>query len=536
MKHRFSRKLISFFLTCFVASAGYADDYASKNGWRFLNFNNCPTCTPPIDKTLSWPVYRDALIGIPPAEDPWSSAFDVLFYEQLFKTELSKAGNCFGMSLLNLMIQKNGGHMSYCAPVTQYSGDPNPDVDGSRGTGPTDMMLRHVINVMHGHQVNLPTVQFFLDIFAKHFNRDGAYAFDQVNYWRSRGDLTLVSITPTINPADGGHTLIAYKADPINKRIFVLDPNRTWGNSTDQMWYNNESNFIQITNHAWSFGMASGSTWSGDPGTLSNSGNIVITPISVTGPLSRSPASLGDTVIGELLNTLLLTGDGATVDQVTDAQGKRLYKPGTMEIDADPATGMTNMIPWFLSDQRSPNRQIGAVMLFQLGSSGGALRVSVSAGTGGYTLNSMSGRTAVSVTARGGTGTDLVTIRNPGTAASSVLLENQRGATEYDVNITRARVPHTQIRVLSASRLRINGAGAIEVGLTNAGEALQISSRQASLRYDLALTQITRRGREALTRSEVSQDPGAARTVQPENWQQLKRAQVVEQWRALVPR
>jgi hypothetical protein len=197
---------------------------------------------------------------------------------------------------------------------------------------------------------------------------------------------------------------------------------------------------------------------------------------------------------------------------------------------------MTNMIPWFLSDQGGSKRhQIGAVMLFQLGSSGGALHVTVSAGTGGYTLRSMSGRTITSVTARGGTGTDLLTIRNPGTAVATVALENQRGASDYDVTITRARVPHTQIRVLSASRLRISGAGAIEVGLTNAGEALQISSGQASLRYDLALTQITRRGREALTRSEVSQDPGAARTVQPQNWQQLKGAQVVEQWRALVP-
>ena len=73
-------------------------------------------------------------------------------------------------------------------------------------------------------------------------------------------------------------------------------------------------------------------------------------------------------------------------------------------------------------------RQIGAAMLFHLGSSGGALRISVSAGTGGYTLSSMNGRTIVSVMARGGTGTDLLTIRNPGTAANSVALENQRGA------------------------------------------------------------------------------------------------------------
>ncbi len=532
MKSRLCMQVTRLLLGVCLVCPVYADDYAASNGWRFHNFSACSTCTPPFDNTLSWAIYRDAMIGIPPAEDPWSSAFEVLFYEQVFKSKLSADGNCFGMSLLNLMIQKNGGHLGFCAPVTQYSGDPT-----SPGTGPTDPMLRRAINVMHGHQVNLPTVQFLLDIFAKHFNRDGSYAFDQLNYWQTRGDLTLVSITKDLNPSDGGHTLIAYRAVDLgggNKKIFVVDPNRTWGNPSDQPWYTGESNFIQITNHAWSFDMGgTDGTWSGD---LGSGGNIVITPISVTGPLSRSPASLGDTVIGDLLNTLLLTGDGARIEQVTDAQGKRLFKPGTAEIDIDPTTGMTNMIPWFLSDQRGPRHQIGAVMLFHLGSSAGALRVSVSAGTGGYTLSSMSGRTITSVTARGGTGTDVLTIRHPGTAATSVALENQRGAAEYDVTITRARIPHSQIRVLSASRLRVSGQGAVEVGLTNAAEALQISSRQGSVRYDLTLSQVTRKGAEALQRSEMTQQPGASRTVQPHDWQQLKSAQVVEQWRALDSR
>jgi hypothetical protein len=479
------------------------------------------------DATFSWDLYRDTFIGIPPSEDPWSSAFDVLFYEQVYKSKLSADGNCFGMSLLNLMIQKNGGYMGYCAPVTQYSGDP------ISGMGPTDPMLRRAINVMHGHQVNLPTVQFLLDIFAKHFNRDGAYAFDQFNYWQSTGDLTLVSITSGLNPSDGGHTLIAYRAVDLgggNKKIFVLDPNRTWGNPADQAWYTSESNFIQITNHAWSFDLGGTTgTWSGDPG---SGGNIVITPASVSGPLSRSPSSLGDTVIGSLLNTLLLTGDNPRIEQVTDGQGKQLYKPGTMEIDTDPATGMTDMLPWFLSDQSKPSHQVAGVLLFQLGASHGQLRISVSAGPGGYTLSSLGGRTIVAVTANNGTGTDTLTIRNPGSSDASVVLENSRGASDYSVSFTRARVPHSQVRILNASQLRINGSGPVEVGLTNAGEAIQISSSQASLRYDLMLSQITQQGSQVLSHNELTQDPGAARSLQPADWQKLKNAQVVEQWRA----
>jgi hypothetical protein len=521
MKSQLVIKLAAVALSSSMATAGFADDYAALNGWRFLNFS---------DPTFSWGLYRDAFIGIPPAEDPWSSAFDVLFYEQVYKSKLSADGNCFGMSLLNLMIQKNGGHLGYCAPVSQYSGDPT-----SSAMGPTDPGLRRAINVMHGHQVNLPTVQFLLNIFAQHFNRDGAYAVDQLNYWQSRGDLTLVSITKDINPSDGGHTLIAYRAVDLgggNKKIFVLDPNRTWGSTTDQAWYNSESNFIQITNHAWSFDMG-GSTWSGDPGT---GGNIVITPASVTGPLSRSPASLGDTIIGNLLNTLLLTGDDPHVEQVTDARGRRLYKPGTSELDTDPSTGMLNLLPWFLSDQRNPRHQPGGVLLFQLGESAAALRISVSAGPGGYTLRSMGGRTIVAVTARGGMGSDAITIRLPGTANATVSLENRRGATDYDVTFTRAAVPRQQVRVLSCARLRINGQGAAEVGLASAGNALQISASQASLRYDLALNNITRQAQSTLARSEVSQEPGASRTVQPREWQKLKDTQVLEQWRTLSPR
>ena len=81
---------------CVVTMPMYAqDDYAQKNGWWFQNFETKP---------LPWDIYRETFIGIPPSEDPWSSAFDVLFYEQVYKDKLSGSGNCYGMSLLSLMM------------------------------------------------------------------------------------------------------------------------------------------------------------------------------------------------------------------------------------------------------------------------------------------------------------------------------------------------------------------------------------------------------------------------------------------------
>src|SRR5258708_17959433 len=91
-----------------------SDDYAATSAWQFKNLK---------DPTFSWDLYRDTFIGIPPNEDPLSSPFDVLFYENLYKSKLSESGNCYGMSLLSLMILQNGGHLGYCAPIPQYSGD-----------------------------------------------------------------------------------------------------------------------------------------------------------------------------------------------------------------------------------------------------------------------------------------------------------------------------------------------------------------------------------------------------------------------------
>jgi hypothetical protein len=320
--------------------------------------------------------------------------------------------------------------------------------------------------------------------------------------------------------------MIAYRAQDLgggNKKIFVVDPNRTWGSTADQNWYNNNNNFIQINNHAWSFDHGDG-IWSGDPG---SGGNLVILPVSVTGPHSRSPASLGDTIIGQLLNTLLLTGDGPEIDQVTDASGKRLYRPGTFEVDTDPATGMMNTLPWFISDQRTKG-QLNSVVLFHMGKSGGSLRLSVRAGPGGYTLNSMGGRTAVAVTAQGEARSDVISIRSPGTAETAVILENPLGTTAYQVKFTRTEIPGQRVRVLSSSQLRSSDEGTVEVGLSNQAGGLRVSSASASVQYNLELGSITRQDRDVLTKTEVTQQRGTALTVSPRDWKNLGVTDVLE--------
>jgi hypothetical protein len=500
------------FIAAFPA-AGAAQPYAKTNAWQFGNFD---------DPTFPWDLYRDTYIGIPPNEDPWSSAFDVLFYEQVYKSKLSKDGNCFGMSLMSLMMLKNGGHLGFCLPVWQYSGDiANP------GTGPTDPMLKRAINVMHGHQVNLPTVQLILDVIAQHKNRNGSYAFTVFQTARTQNDLTLISITKSLDPNDGGHTLVAYDTQDLgggNKRIYVYDPNRNWSDATGQAWYTTGMNFVQINGTAWSFTMADGTTWSGDP---ASGGNILITPISVTGPHSRSPASLGDQIIGRVLNELLITGDSARLEQVTDARGKRLFRPGTFEIDTDPSTGMMSMVPWYPSDQAAPGKNPG-LMLFHLADSGGSLSLSISAAESGYTLQVNGTRGQVTVSGAGGRGTDVITLSGVGTFNPSVGIENSRGTTGYTVEMARADALTRRITVLRSRNTVVPMGTHIEMAATDRHEGLAVAVASGQAQYDLELQSIAPAGTQSVVRRGIVQDGGVLQTVRPGNWARLQPADILE--------
>src|SRR5262245_37131689 len=121
-----------------------------KYAWSFKNFNSVP-CVPGLDY-YSWQLYMETFIGIP-AEPANNCGLYYLWYKEAYQKVGSK-GNCFGMSLLSALINQKGGHLGYCGPVNQYSGDlfgtqehecedPDPD-DGITPTyrkGPTDLLL-----------------------------------------------------------------------------------------------------------------------------------------------------------------------------------------------------------------------------------------------------------------------------------------------------------------------------------------------------------------------------------------------------------
>lgn len=283
----------------------------AKYGFGFRNF---------VDSMYTWDIYCHSFFGVPidPSQTWGTATFDRLFYELAFKTKLpdpagnhTGAGNCFGISLTSLMMNKFGGYYGYCSPTSAYRGDTNQ----TNTRGPDDHALRRVINIMHGRQLSLAAVETYLDQFLTEPSTDSRKGFSRAQETIAKEGPCLVSITAEANPIDGsgGHTLIGYGATGTvtQGKIWVVDPNRLWAVNTplDRGWYQGDSNYINcnLTNGDWNFRMA-GDTVDWPLG----HGNLIILPLSLVGPPGRVPSSLGFAV-GELLAKLFFSdGSGET--------------------------------------------------------------------------------------------------------------------------------------------------------------------------------------------------------------------------------
>ena len=206
---------------------------AEQYGFGFINFG-----TP----VLPWESYRRSFFGIPSDTDDLratlTAPFDVLFYNEIYKTKLAADGNCFGISLLSLMMNRYGGYLGFCCPPSFYDGD----MYG--GGGPGDPELRRAIGVMHGRQVSAASIRTYLEQFRDGHSQNAAFGAALAREWISKEGACIVSITKKMSPQDGGHAMIAYDvteepAGSGNYKIWVVDPNRLWKDTSanGRGWY-----------------------------------------------------------------------------------------------------------------------------------------------------------------------------------------------------------------------------------------------------------------------------------------------------------
>jgi len=246
----------------------------------------------------------------------------------------------------------------------------------------------------------------------------------------------------------------------------------------------------------------------------------------------RHPSSLPSCSYGRRscklrqVTTLLVTGASADIQQVTDATGKRLFRPGTLEIDTDPSTGMMTMLPWYPSDQAAPRATKG-IALFHLGRSASTLNVTVRGSDGGYNLTVGGPQHQIVLKASGGRGADVVSFHEAGSSQQRVELRNLRGSSEYDIQFVQTDPAAQRIQVLRASRLSLPEGALLKVAAEDAHRGLTVAA-DAPIRHDLELSTTTRGGTDQLSRKTLSQEAGLQRTIRPRNWESLRTTEVLE--------
>jgi hypothetical protein len=206
---------------------------------------------------------------------------------------------------------------------------------------------------MHGHQVTLACIQSFFDQFLSGHSQNATYVTPLAQQALDKEGTFVVSITKSLLPGDGGHSLVAYQMTNLggsHYKIWVVDPNRIWADSTtpdNRDFYTSNKNFIDCNGASWKYDMGGSlGVWP------TGSGNLTVLPVSIASPTGRVPSSLG-LAVGELLNKIFIVHDGedATITQVTSG-GKRLFIPGTKQVDWNTKTGMRNTAPFYPSDVR----------------------------------------------------------------------------------------------------------------------------------------------------------------------------------------
>lgn len=468
-------------LLCLGLAAGAtgADHWAKIHGWFFDNFK-----TP----ELSWDLFRETFIGIAPSQAE-SFSFDNLFYELIYKKKLSEPGNCFGIDLLALLMQKYGGYLGFCEPPFIYPGD-FISADWPTSKGPSSDELRKAIYLVHGHQINHRVVLNYLDVVAQNKQRDGNYAFSQIQSYLQKQDPCIVSITKDWAPGADGHAVIGYDTQVSGgtKKIFVYDPNRSYyePGADGKTYYDTDKNTINIKSSTgeWEFLMAGTSgTYKGSPG---SGGNIVIIPLSLAGPRDRIPQSVFADA-SEALTKIFIMGEGAEVAQITDAQGRRFLKPGTREIDTDPATAMRNVVPLIPFSQdsgRSPQ------VLFYRGNE--PIEIEVRNAARGYRLDVMGSRGYVSVRASNGRGLDKVRVEDLLSETPSLSFESRSQPSGHEIELRSIVKPNEEVRIYKLENVKIAQGTPTNWRLTDGGRVLETSAERCAVNYDITLSALQR--------------------------------------------
>jgi hypothetical protein len=485
------------------------DEFVEKHCWRFRNttyFTNAAG-----DTVLPWEIYVKSFIGICPDSNvaKIDCELDYAFYKAYNAAFAVASGNCFGMSLLANIIYKEEGHLGFCKPVYTYSGGVN---------GPTSAKLCSTITTMQCHEWSHSGIMWMaenLNITKGILANDPNYAYKQVEYYLSMGDLPVITLVK--NNSLVGHTLIPYRVKEVGSKryIYIHDSNKWYPN--DSLFYDSLENYIEINkgSDVWSYQWDDTTTW-GSP-----DGYIFATPMSVVKASSRNPLQLGG--ITDAMNEIFLTG--AHISQITDDEGHRFYKTSgnshnkLSDIENNPSLGMGNIIrmPMTFAARRgrgSIRKKNAPEIYFAIGSEGKNFNFEI-ASTGKKYKFEMAGKDNIIrlKTPGGSSGRDNFEVKGLSSDNQELRLSSKRGAAKFEVELHRG-VPGSGIsRIFKVTNLQAPSSSPVKLRLAKGRDALLVKGEKKAVSCNLEITQVVG--------NKITKMPVRSLNVSGKEWQQV---------------
>jgi len=320
-----------------------ATDFRANLWWAYRNFTTAE---------LSYDTYSRTFLDVAPDESGWFNPMNWVFYELAYKS-LADGGNCVGMTIESTFAQND--RSPYNEPISRFL--PTSETDANFRPVPgvphhDDMM--EVINIKMGYQLGLQMVGYVVYMFTTGQMHEPASLYSSVQADLERGDYPVIS---TFNSYffGGGHSVRPYRASDSgpsgDRTIWVADPNLPVArnpdddDSTIRVWTVDEGTYAETDCFKFDSLLTNGNSIYTDAyeGCRRSGGRIFSYPYSIYGQAPYTPYS-------DLL--LLVVGSDGGVAQVSDTNGRKLFKTGLTgvpmrwdDLNDDSSTALSTVAP-----------------------------------------------------------------------------------------------------------------------------------------------------------------------------------------------
>ena len=243
---------------------------------------------------ISYAQYAAAFSDVDSETEWWDVTdwLDKAFYE-LVVQDLAESGNCFGMSLEAIYSRKSRSLFSM--PLNRFT---NWDV------------VRPEVNVRHCYQVGAGPIWWFVGEFLTGNTHDPVDVFNNTRDEFNRGNHPVICIAQNYDFSGAPHCILPVAWDSSAKpwNITISDPN-----------FPNELKTLTVDPDDNEFEYVGASTYRGGEWT---GGRFHYMPYSLVSTSPRTP--VWDAIVLILLGVLIILGDDAQTERLTDGDGRDL--------------------------------------------------------------------------------------------------------------------------------------------------------------------------------------------------------------------